>query len=71
MRRKKPPKGFVLNTVDLFLRSIPRDTRDAFKAYCARRGITMKDRVIELMQQDINSDIRAMAADKRNHLPGR
>ncbi len=58
--RKQPPKGFTLHKVDVIFKGIPRDLRDAFKAYCARRGITMKRRMEELMQSDVNSEMKAI-----------
>jgi len=40
----------------VFLRNIPRGVKDQFKAYCARRGITMTDKVVELMREAIKKD---------------
>lgn len=59
-KRKPIPRKFTLHKVTLLFQGIPRDVRDQFKGYCARRGLTMKERIVELMLQDINSDIRAM-----------
>lgn len=56
----KPRKGFVLRKVPILLRGVPEKVRDNFKAYCARRGITMKERLIELMIEDANKDITTM-----------
>lgn len=42
--------------VSLFLRPIPRTLRDQFKAYCARRGMSMIRRLMEHMKDDIRTD---------------
>ena len=36
-------------TVTLHIRKVPRVTRDSFKAFCARRGYSMQDAMIALM----------------------
>ena len=40
-------------TTDLFLRDIPRGVRDHFKAWCAKRGVTMKEKLTDLMRDTI------------------
>lgn len=40
-------------TTDLFLRNIPRGVRDHFKAWCAKRGVTMKEKLTDLMRDTI------------------
>jgi hypothetical protein len=35
--------------VSIFIRDIPREIRDSFKALCVIRGITMKQALIEMM----------------------
>lgn len=37
--------------------NIPINLRDAFKAYCARRGISMRKRFMELMEADSKTDL--------------
>lgn len=59
-RRLKPPADFTIHKVTVLLRDIPRDLRDGFKAYCARRGISMKQRLCELMALDVNEELKSM-----------
>jgi len=40
----------------LLLRNLPRDIRDGFKAYCAKRGQNMKDALLDYMKECIISD---------------
>jgi hypothetical protein len=35
--------------VSIFIRDIPREVRDSFKALCVIRGITMKQAIVEMM----------------------
>jgi hypothetical protein len=35
--------------VSIFIRDIPREIRDSFKALCVIRGITMKQGIVEMM----------------------
>jgi hypothetical protein len=35
--------------VSIFIRDIPREIRDNFKALCVIRGITMRQAVVEMM----------------------
>jgi hypothetical protein len=35
--------------VSIFIRDIPREIRDSFKALCVLRGITMKQALVEMM----------------------
>tara|TARA_R100000808_G_scaffold6960_2_gene20350 strand:- start:3724 stop:3897 length:174 start_codon:yes stop_codon:yes gene_type:complete len=42
----------------MFLRNIPRGVKDHFKAYCARRGITMTEKIVQLMKETIAKDDR-------------
>ena len=42
----------------MFLRNIPRGVKDHFKAYCARRGITMTEKIVQLMKETIANDDR-------------
>lgn len=47
---RKPKEG------SLFLRNIPRQIKDRFKAYCAKRGSDMTDTVVEFMRRCIEED---------------
>lgn len=40
----------------IFIRDMPRGVKDQFKAYCSKRGYTMKSMIIKLMRQCIDSD---------------
>lgn len=39
----------------LFVKGIPRTTKNAFKAACASKGITMRDALIQLMRKYVES----------------
>lgn len=40
----------------LYLRGISNDVKNHFKAYCAKRGITMTDKIEDLMRQTVKKD---------------
>lgn len=40
----------------LYIRSIPRDVKDQFKAWCARRGTNMTAKIEDLMRETIKQD---------------
>lgn len=40
----------------LFLRNIPAEVRDQFKAYCARRGVSMTRVLVDYMRELIDQD---------------
>lgn len=46
------------------IRNVPMDTRDMFKAFCARRGYTMGSAVICLLKKAITED-RPIVGAKR------
>lgn len=46
------------------IRGVPAPTRDQFKAYCARRGYTMRDALVALMRKAVSEDIRLPGARK-------
>lgn len=48
---KKPRR-----TTPMMIKSIPIDVKAQFKAWCAKRGITMQNHIVFLMRQTINSD---------------
>jgi hypothetical protein len=39
--------------VSIFIRDIPREIRDSFKALCVIRGITMKQAIVEMMLETL------------------
>lgn len=45
----------------LFIRNVPTDLKAFFKAYCARRGITMTEAIIEFMEEKVSKDNRRKA----------
>ena len=50
------PKPKPKRTCSVNARRVPIVTRDAFKAWCARRGYTMEDTLIALMQRAVTQD---------------
>jgi len=44
------------NCVSFFIRSFPRTLRDHFKAYCALRGVTMNDKLIDLVRKLLSDE---------------
>lgn len=40
-------------TATLFLRDLPREVKDAFKAHCARRGKSMTETIVQFMRQTV------------------
>lgn len=66
MKRRQPikvPKEVaerLADTCSVLLRKIPVNLRDSFKAYCARRGISMQQRLLELMREDVKDDLNTM-----------
>jgi hypothetical protein len=46
------------NKATIFIRYVPREVKDHFKAYCAKRGITMTDKFIQLMRETIDKGNR-------------
>jgi hypothetical protein len=47
VKEDDPRKGQVM--VSIFLRGIPREVRDRFKALCVMRGTTMREAIVEMM----------------------
>jgi hypothetical protein len=37
----------------LFIRDLPRTLKNKFKAWCANRGVTMHDKIKELMRDTV------------------
>lgn len=62
---KPVKKKKIVRKVDMFIRGIPEHIRDGFKAYCVRRKLTMKDRLIELMRDDCQQDTETMKKVKK------
>ena len=50
-------------------RNVPKATRDAFKAYCARRGYTMEKATIALMKKAAKEDLVLPDARKEVAVP--
>lgn len=58
-KAKKPTRVDVL-----FLRDLPKDLKDQFKAWCSRRGRTMKDVVCEFMKKCAKEDYDVEPIDR-------
>lgn len=54
-------KKKTANRSTLYIRDMPRDLHDAFKAWCARRGITMTDKIKQLMADTVEKPERISA----------
>jgi len=39
------------------VRDVPQDTKDAFKAYCAARGMSMREAIIHLMEVSSSANV--------------
>lgn len=44
------------NKTTVYIRHVPREVKDHFKAYCAKRGITMADMITKMMREKIQKD---------------
>lgn len=53
MTRRKPPR----EEGDLLLKNFSRRLRDQFKAYCAERGLSMKDALTQYMRACVKGDV--------------
>lgn len=40
----------------LYIRNVPQDTKALFKAWCARRGITLTQGIIEMMKHTVQGE---------------
>lgn len=49
----KKPKPYIL-----YIRNIPRDLKQRFKSFCDLRGVTMNERICQLVQADVNKEER-------------
>lgn len=52
---KKPKRD---DGVILFIKNIPNDVKAKFKAWCARRELTMTDAIIEYMREMALQDMK-------------
>lgn len=50
-------------TASLYLRDMPRNVRDLFKAHCSKRGTSMTAKVVEFMRKCIEEDAAAAGGD--------
>lgn len=50
---RKRKKRSVDRRVAILVRNLPERIRNVFKAYCAKRGISMQDRIVELIKEDV------------------
>jgi len=44
------------DTSTMYLRTIPTEVKKQFKIYCASNGVSMTEKVVELMKQACESD---------------
>lgn len=51
-----PPKK-VLHHTELFLRYIPVDVKLHFKAWCAKRGVTMQEQLVRMMRGVLKKEL--------------
>ena len=42
------------------VRTVPRPLRDQFKAYCARRGKSMQEKIVELIHDSVQEENNAI-----------
>lgn len=40
----------------LYIRQIPNDVKNNFKAHCAERGLSLQDGIIELMREAVSGN---------------
>lgn len=52
-----------MKTTVLYLKTVPAHTKAQFKAYCARRGKTMTEAVVEFMQTCAAEDQESRPVD--------
>lgn len=54
----KVKRGLVekAKTTDLLIHKIPKSLKAQFKGWCARRGVTIKDAIIQLMQDTLDTE---------------
>lgn len=45
----------------ILIKNISENLHNLWKAFCARRGVSMKDRLEELMREDIRTDRRDLS----------
>lgn len=55
-RRKVFVEARKTRGVSMFLRGVPREVREHFKAYCARRGTSMTEVLLEDILQHLADD---------------
>jgi len=48
----------------IYIRPVPVDIKDKFKAYCARRGKFMRDAFIDFMRECIEADAKTNVPHK-------
>lgn len=62
VKKRRSP---YVRTIPMMLKRIPVDVKAQYKAWCAKRGITMLDHIVFLMRQTINSDKPYMPLNPR------
>lgn len=54
------PKGLNRGDATLYIRDMPRGVKDHFKAYCDRRGKTMREVILAFMRERIQKDVKGV-----------
>lgn len=54
-----------------FFQGVPAAVKNRFKAYCARRGVTMKDKLVDLMTHCIEEDADELSPKSAGHVRSR
>lgn len=54
------PRGLNRGDATLYIRDMPRGVKDHFKAYCDRRGKTMREVILTFMRERILKDAQGV-----------
>lgn len=49
----------------VYLRGIDRATKDFFKAWCAKRGLSMTKKIEQLMRETVKQDLKDQKREQR------
>ena len=53
--KSKSPKKTPKKECELLIWGVPRKLRDRFKAKCVRKGVTMKETVVDLLRNFVSN----------------
>lgn len=54
-------------TCSLLFNHVPIDTKAQFKAWCAKRGVSMKQQILHMMKEAIRTDAAINPRTRRKH----